>query len=118
MLGRGVIRPSEPAYYIVDCRISTHAVIFMRLCLCKILSQDCSHGEIRHCFFNETKVFLYQYNVISKRLKGNEMRRRVIYVFATPICLSARSKLGGVARRGAAVSLVSDRDWWHFESNK
>ena len=46
-------------------------------------------------------MFLYQYNVISKRLKGNEMRRRVIYVFATPICLSAQSKLGGAAQQSA-----------------
>ena len=30
---------------------STRAVICMHLCLCKTLSQDCPHGEIRHSSF-------------------------------------------------------------------
>ena len=40
---------------------------------------------------------------LKKRLKGNEMRRRVIYVFATPICLSAQSKLSGAACAACAA---------------
>ena len=30
------------------CAFGTRAVICMHLCLCKTLSQDCPHGEIRH----------------------------------------------------------------------